>query len=122
MPKERIVDGALWVHYPEGYAEPGDGPTPNARLYRGEPIPEGAVVAQEPSVDLIWRRESQPGAADGIAQLVVECDPEWTRRALADATEGRYVQIPLEALDRRGLNQLIRHLKRARDHAYGADE
>lgn len=129
MPRERIIDGPLWVHYPKGYTEEGDGPTPSARLYNNfvpsDQIPEGSVVIQEPAADLVWRRESRPGDGDGFTQLTVECEAEWLRRRLAEVDklgDGRWVQISLEVMDRRRLNQLIRLLKRARDAAYGTDE
>ncbi len=123
MPRERIIDGPLWAHYPKGYTEPGDGPNPSARIYRpGDEVPEGAAIYQDPSADLVWQREDRPGAGTGWVQLTAEVPREWAQSRIAEATEGRYVQIPFEVLDRRALNNLIRLLKRARDAAYGADE
>jgi hypothetical protein len=45
--------------------------------------------------------------------------PNTPPRSLGElrVTDGFYVN-----LDRRGLNDLIRHLRRARDHAFGRDE
>lgn len=126
MPRERVINGPLWAHFPEGYTEPGDGPNPSARIYRpGDKLPDGTVILSDPGLDIVWRREHQPGAGDGFVQITVECEAEWARRRLAQTSEpndGRWMQIPLEVMDRRQINQLIRHLKRARDAAYGADE
>lgn len=67
-------------------------------------------------VEVLWGRET------GHCQIVSKAVDRFTGDRLSDDegihyTDGMYVD-----LDRRGINNLIRALRRARDQAFGKDE
>lgn len=66
-------------------------------------------------VEIGWSREA------GHVQLITKATNEFGHRMVEDEgihyTDGMYT-----SLDRRGINDLIRHLRRARDQAFGRDE
>lgn len=67
--------------------------------------------SMETRVRVSWKRH--PAGHVQIATVNDDVPPEPT----GEGDEGWYVN-----LDRDGLNQLIRHLRRARDQAFGRDE
>lgn len=78
------------------------------------PIPEGSDPEQ-PIVEVRWSREMD------FVQVVsrskqAEC-PSIEESENIPARYGWYVE-----LDRRGINELIRNLRRARDQSFGRDE
>lgn len=105
-------------------------------VYRSDP------TAFRKAVDLSLAMHGPPGTSDGEAealrkvelgqQFAVDIDPykatpaerDWLLGYLVSqfgsgmtVMDGFYVTV-----DRRGINDLIRHLRRARDQAYGRDE
>lgn len=64
-----------------------------------------------------WDRET------GHVQLVTKCESMIGGRFVPEEDEGvHYTDGFYVTLDRRGINDLIRHLRRARDQAFGRDE
>ena len=76
--------------------------------------PEGAIGGYT-VVEVGWSRET------GHVQIVTKCLNDLGGRLVEDEgihyTDGMYA-----SLDRRSINTLIRHLRRARDQAFGRDE
>lgn len=124
MPRERIHHGTLYA-YTKEYNEGLPPSDVIGRPYRpGDPIPEGATVTEEPSLDVTWQRDS---ANEGIGWVQVSIDmprDKWfsnIKELEADASIiGRAIYT--ETLSRDELNKMIRVLRRARDQAFGADE
>ena len=84
---------------------------PKEAVY-GEPLTVENATDEQPIVEVRWSRET------GDMQIVTRVkEYEVSLDALPSCKYGMYVTI-----DRRGVNDLIRHLRRARDQAFGRDE
>lgn len=92
MPKEAV--------YGEQHQPEGDNPQTN-------------VV---PIVEVRWGREGQ------YVQVVSKATDTHDGRAAGDSTETHYTDGYHVDLNRVGINDLIRHLRKARDQAFGRDE
>jgi hypothetical protein len=95
MPKERVLGAIL------PFPAPGPG---------GEP----GVVEEQVIAEVRWSREAEH------VSLVTRLD---THEVPGPGEDPIPVGYGMHCeLDRRGINDLIRHLRRARDHAFGRDE
>lgn len=95
---------------------------PKERIY-GSQLPYGTPEDPGPArsvVDVCWSNEAEH------VQVVTKCvdsqtgerfDQSPENATLINYTDGFYVD-----LDRRGINDLIRQLRKARDRAFGRDE
>lgn len=83
-------------------------------------LPPGSGPEEAPNivpiVDVRWSR-------DGTVQIVSKATDAFGGRAVGDSFEGiSYLDGFHVDLDRLAINNLIRHLRRARDQAFGRDE
>jgi hypothetical protein len=69
-----------------------------------------------PVVDVLWGREQ------GYVQVVSRAEDPHGGRWAGDSTEIHFTDGMHVNLDRPAINKLIRHLRRARDQAFGRDE
>lgn len=67
-------------------------------------------------VEVRWSREA------GDVQVVSKCINALGGRVASDDDGIHYTDGMYVTLDRRGINDVIRHLRRARDQAFGRDE
>lgn len=129
MPRERIQHGQMfaWPRVADsenGGTEPippGMLESAGTRYYPGDPMPEGSVIREEPSLDLSWRRED----AGGWVQVGFDAPRDWWERFIASyqgSPEQHHFAAWSAVMDRRQINHMIKTLRRARDAAYGADE
>lgn len=89
---------------------------PAEKVYGEQHVPVGEQGGKPmvPIVDVRWNRE-------GTVQIVTKAEDPFGGRFAEDEgihyTDGMYVD-----LNRNGINDLIRNLRRARDQAFGRDE
>jgi hypothetical protein len=84
--------------------------------------PEGSrSVPRFPIPHVCWHGAPDSG---GWVQLMFEVDRPFLERLLADHgdKDQDVIEIHSEVLDRNATNRLIKHTRRARNAAYGADE
>jgi hypothetical protein len=86
---------------------------PKETVY-GDQLPFGEDNPGRSQVEVSW--------GGGVVQVVTKCVHGATGDRLSDGegihyTDGFYVD-----LNRKGINELIRNLRKARDRAYGRDE
>lgn len=129
MPRERIQHGQMFVWPHVADSENGETePVPPGMLESagkpytpGEPLSDGAVLREEPSLDLSWRRED----VGGWVQIGFDAPRDWWERFFAsydNSPEQRHFSAWTAVMDRRQINHMIKTLRRARDAAYGSDE
>jgi hypothetical protein len=70
-----------------------------------------------PVVHVLWGREQQ-----GTVQIVSRAEDPHGGRWAGDSSETHFTDGMYVNLDRPSINKLIRHLRRARDQAFGRDE
>lgn len=119
MPKERVHHGTITIREERPGTKEHPGGMRVTRWNPGDPVPPGATLHEEPSVDLHWNRDA------GWVQLSIDAPRDWWegwRAAYDGSPEQHTFQVYSEVLTRHELNHLIRTLRRARDSAYGADE
>ena len=85
---------------------------PKEIIYGDEPYTEPGVSI----VEVRWGRET------GDMQLVTKAVNRTTGERLSDDAGIHYTDGMYVSLDGRGINDLIRNLRRARDQAFGRDE
>lgn len=86
----------------------------------GEHTPYGEAASQRIVLELTWGRES---SYVQLASLLVEGQTlERLPCVNADKEKTPFNGGVYMSLDRGGINDLIRHLRRARDQAFGRDE
>ncbi len=81
---------------------------------RPDPAPE--VPPKVPLVDVMWGRDQ------GTVQIVTKASDPWGGRWAGESPETHFTDGMFVDLDRKGINRLIRNLRRARDQAFGRDE
>ncbi len=86
---------------------------PRETVY-GEQSPGGDQ--QVPIVEVLWNREG------GYVQVVTKATDANGGRVAGDSPETHFTDGMYVNLDRKGINAHIRHLRRARDQAFGRDE
>ena len=125
MPKERVQRGEVFVWEPDATGKdpvaPGMVPSGGRPYHPGQQLPEGAILREEPSLDVTWRRED----AGGWVQIGFDAPRDWWERFIASyegSPEAHHFAAWTAVLDRREINHMIRTLRRARDAAYGNDE
>lgn len=74
-----------------------------------------AELGEKPVVEVGWNREH--GSVQIVSKVLSAIGGRFVEDEGIHYTDGMYVD-----LDRRGINDLIRHLRRARDSAFGRDE
>lgn len=114
---------------------PEGGRTCRREVIYGVGLPYGTPEQPGPARSIIEVSWSQGESHDGHVQVATRCvravdtsvvyDPEPGEPGADQDLAGQ--RIPrahgvFMDLDRRGINQVIRHLKRARDQAFGKDE
>ena len=118
MPKERVQHGTLNV-WPKEATLIGEAVSEGEIYLPGDKIPEGYILREAPSVDVLWNREGE------WVQLAIDAPRDWWERFMAsyeNSPEQHSFPVVTEVLTRKEINHLIRTLRRARDAAYGADE
>jgi len=88
---------------------------PKEVIYANADAPEGAVGGKT-VIEIGWSRETEH------VQLVSKCLNDLGGRLMGDDPGIHYTDGMYAHLDRAGINHLIRHLRRARDQAFGRDE
>ncbi|QED11836.1 hypothetical protein SEA_MASHLEY_19 [Microbacterium phage Mashley] len=126
MPRERVQHGKLYVEDPTIKPTPvitDSGQPSGVQAYglkewpRGEAVPEGVVVVEEPSLDVTWR-------SDAWVQVSIKAPASWwekfeqSRRGVEQSHFGVYSAT----LTRAEINAAIRALRRARNAVFGSDE
>lgn len=120
MPRERIQHGKQYVEiskFKHGESEPSK--VNSVEYVPGEPIPDGSIIREEPSLDLVWNREG------GWVQIGFSAPRDWWERFFESHSHTPDVSELVaftNVMPRSEINNMIRTLRRARDAAYGADE
>lgn len=123
MPRERIQHGRLMVRQEHEGLELDSGDViPGAiveyELHPDADVPKGAIVTEQPSLDVHWNRDGE------YVQLAIDAPRTYWQRFLESyegSPEATRFGVFTDRLTRSELNHLIRTLRRARDAAYGAD-
>lgn len=76
----------------------------------------GSAVGGVPLVDVRWSRDGN------YVQVVTKETDAWGGRLVGDDPATHYTDGFHVDLDRAGINDFIRHLRHARDQAFGKDE
>ena len=113
----------LWNKTDEGKepVAPGLLESAGRPYFPGEPQPENTILREEPSLDVVWRRED----VGGWVQIGLDAPRDWWERFIASyegSPEQHHFSAWTAVMDRRQINHMIRTLRRARDAAYGSDE
>lgn len=119
MPKERVQHGELRLRTERPESEESPGGAVEVAWRPGDPVPEGSMLIERPSIDVTWNREG------GWVQIGFEAPRAWWDDFYASyqgSAEQHHFNAWSEVFDRKDLNHMIRTLRRARDAAYGADE
>lgn len=117
MPRERIQHGALTLF--QGERAPGEAVQSGKPWHPGDPVPEGYVLREAPSLDVNWNRDG------GWVQVSIDAPRDWWESFIESyrgSPEQHNFAAYTETMTRREINTLIRVLRRARDAAHGADE
>lgn len=88
---------------------------PKETVY-GDQHPAGPDDQRVPVVEVLWNREG------GYVQIVSKATDPHGGRYVGESPDTHFTDGMYVDLDRRGINQLIRNLRRARDQAFGRDE
>ncbi len=117
MPRERIQHGKQLAQIPMTETDP-DYLIP---YHPGDKLPDGALVREEPSLDVGWNREGE------WVQLSIVAPREWwdtwvQSYAIEKGAPEDTLSVFSGVLTRGEINKMIVTLRRARDATYGADE
>lgn len=91
---------------------------PRESIYGQQHVVDGPREANPmvPMVDVMWSREAE------YVQVVTKATDAHGGRWIGESGETHFTDGMHVDLDRKGINDLIRKLRRARDQAFGRDE